>query len=631
MCGIAGKIYFDGRPVDRESLVAMTDALVHRGPDDSGQYISPDHTVGLGHRRLSIIDLSPAGHQPMAYHNEQYWIVFNGEIYNYQEQRRLLAARGYQFHSESDTEVILALYQEYGPDCLAHLRGMFSFALYDRTKEVLFCARDRLGKKPFKYYWDRRVFMFASELKAILTQNDYRPEPDFVAIHHYLTLQYCPAPFTGFRGIHKLEPGHYLLVNIRRGTVEKKRYWHLDYSKKEQHSENEWQHLLREKLREAVRLRMIADVPLGAFLSGGVDSSAVVALMSEQSKNPIKTFSIGFSEQEFSELPYARRVANLFHTDHTEFHVTPETIEILPELVAHYEEPYADSSALPTYYLSKLAREHVTVALNGDGGDENFAGYSRYNIQKFSLLCDSLGISSFPGLRAGSNMLANNFPSTFSNRLRRFSATLGDDYRSRYANYICYFSNPMKSRLYNKTFTKQVTEDTYSLVANLFTESCAPDPLDQTLYADVSSYLPEDLLVKVDIASMASSLEGRSPFLDHELMELTARMPFDLKLRGWRGNKYILKKALADMLPADILHRPKRGFVLPIERWFRGDLGRYAETVLLNSQNTLTQHIFDREEVRRLITTHTTTSINLAPPLWALLTLELWYQHYFAR
>ncbi|MEK9173859.1 MAG: asparagine synthase (glutamine-hydrolyzing), partial [Patescibacteria group bacterium] len=317
---------------------------------------------------------------------DRYEIVFNGEIYNFQEKRAELVTKGYSFVSQSDTEVILALYAEYGKNCVDHLRGMFAFTIYDEQDQTLFCARDRVGKKPFKYYLDDKVFLFGSELKAILTQPEYDRSPDYEAIHHYLTLQYVPAPLTGFRGIKKLEPAHHLFINLKTREIEKKRYWKLDYSTKWNLSEKSWKQKILEKLDESVRLRMISDVPLGAFLSGGIDSSAVVALMAKNSSSPIKTFSIGFKEDAYNELPYARMVAEKFKTHHTEFVVEPDAIELLPLLVRQYEEPFADSSALPTYLVSKLTREHVTVALNGDGGDENFVGYSRYSAFQISIL-----------------------------------------------------------------------------------------------------------------------------------------------------------------------------------------------------------------------------------------------------
>jgi len=375
MCGIGGKLYFDSaRSVNPTLLDRMNAVLAHRGPDDGGVY--HDGPIGLAHRRLSIIDLSPAGHQPMSNPSGTLWITFNGEIYNFLELRGELEHDGATFRSKTDTEVILALYERHGAECLRYLRGMFAFAIWDGQTRTLFLARDRLGKKPLYYYQDAKQFLFASEPKGILQDPEVPVEPDLEAIHHYLTYGYIPSPYSAFKGFRKIPPAHYLI--IREGRVHLERYWQLRYHPKLQMTEAELREELLTRLREAVRLRMISDVPLGAFLSGGIDSSTVVALMSECSSGPVKTFSIGFEEERYNELPYARLVAERYGTDHHEFVVKPEAIKILPELVWHYNEPYADSSAIPTYYLSKMTREHVTVALNGDAGDENFAGYERY-------------------------------------------------------------------------------------------------------------------------------------------------------------------------------------------------------------------------------------------------------------
>ncbi len=628
MCGIAGKISLREQCVSAPEVEAMCNAIRHRGPDDSGVYISPDHKVGLGHRRLAIIDLSPLGHQPMRY-LDRYEIVFNGEIYNFQEKRAALEKEGYTFASHSDTEVILALYDKYRENCVDHLRGMFALAIYDEQEQVLFCARDRVGKKPFKYYFDDNVFLFGSELKAILTQPEYKREVDYEAIHHYLTLQYVPAPMTGFKGIQKLEPAHYLWLNLKTNELQKERYWKLDYSKKLNLSEAEWQKRILAKLEESVKLRMISDVPLGAFLSGGVDSSAVVAMMTKHSSKPVKTFSIGFKEAKYNELPYARMIAEQFKTDHTEFIVEPQAIDLLPTLVHQYEEPFADSSALPTYYVSKLTREHVTVALNGDGGDENFAGYSRYSafqasifLERFAWLATTIGA---PVTR----LLKNIFPTTLFDRVYRFTQSLAIDYRERYMGFTSYFTNEQKEKLYTDTFKKKIAgANTYSLVAEQFMKSGSKNKTEQAVYADFALYLPEDLLVKVDIASMAVSLEGRSPFLDHEFLELTAQIPFDLKLRGLNHKKYILKKALAHILPHTILHRPKMGFGVPIDVWFRGELREYAEQKLLQG-HLVSQGLCKKEAIEDILHTHTTTQINFSPHIWALLTLELWFEEYF--
>jgi asparagine synthase (glutamine-hydrolysing) len=628
MCGIAGKISLAGGTVSTEAVGRMCDAIRHRGPDDAGAYISPDGRVGLGHRRLAIIDLSPLGHQPMRY-RDRYEIVFNGEIYNFQEKRAALEQEGYRFASHSDTEVILALYDKYGKDCLKHLRGMFVFAIYDEREQTLFCARDRVGKKPFKYFFDGKTFLFASELKAILTQPEYQREPDFVAIHHYLTLQYVPAPLTGFVGIKKLPAAHSLTLDLKTGRLAIERYWQLDYSKKLALPENEWKKRVIDKLDEAVKLRMISDVPIGAFLSGGVDSSAVVALMARHSATPIKTFSIGFKEEQYNELPYARMVAEKFGTEHTEFVVEPHAIELLPMLVRQYEEPYADSSALPTYYVSKLTREHVTVALNGDGGDENFAGYTRYAALRASLLLEHFSwLAKSVGVPV-TKLLADSIPTTLTSRLHRLAKTLSVDYRERYMGFTSYFTTEQKAALYTNEFQEQVwSNDTYRLIAERFLESGSKNQTEQAVYADFATYLPEDLLVKVDIATMAVSLEGRSPFLDHKLLELSAQIPFNLKLKGFNDKKYILKEALRGLVPDEVMDRPKMGFGIPIDHWFRHELRDYAYAKLLSGE-LVRRDIVRPEAVKRILDQHTGTNINFAPHIWALLTLELWFDEYF--
>lgn len=630
MCGITGKIYFDNNTVSEQDILMMNEKIMHRGPDDEGVYISPDKKVGLGHKRLSIIDLSPLGHQPMQY-LDRYRIVYNGEIYNFQEKREMLQKEGYAFKSKSDTEVILALYDKFGKKCLEHLRGMFSFAIYDEKEKTIFCARDRVGKKPFKYYLDENVFIFASELKAILTQKEYKKEPDYIAIHHYLTLQYCPAPLTGFKNIKKLEPAHYLFIDLKTKEIEKERYWKLDYSQKLDLSKKEWGKRIMEKLEECVKLRMISDVPLGAFLSGGIDSSAVVALMSKLSDKPIKTFSIGFEEEKYNELPYARIIADKFKTDHTEFIVKPDAMEMLPLLVKQYEEPYADSSALPTYYVSKMTRDFVIVALNGDGGDENFAGYSRYSAFQFSLLYEKFSIfNKFIALPV-SKFLANTVKNTFFERAFRFSRTLAEDYRRRYLTYTAYFTNDQKAELYTEEFRKKVWEyDTYDLIAKKFNEAKTKDKMDQTLYADFTTYLPDDLMVKVDIDTMAVALEGRSPFLDHEMLELTAKIPFNLKIKGLNNKKYILKEALRGLVPDEVMFRQKMGFGVPIDAWFRGELKNYAHDTLL-SKKAMSRGLFKKEYIESILDEHTKTDVNCSPRIWALLTLELWFREYFDK
>lgn len=628
MCGIAGKVSFTNKPILTSSLRAMGEAIRHRGPDSDGTYLSPDKRVGLSFRRLAIIDLSPAGNQPMRYAN-RYTIVYNGEIYNFQSLRAALINDGYTFQSQSDTEVIMACYDKYREAMPSKLRGMFALAIYDEVEKTLFCARDRVGKKPFKYYHDQSVFLFASELKAILTQQEYRREVDYEAIHHYLTLQYVPAPLTGFKGIKKLEPGHWLKLDVQTGRVESKRYWRLDYGHKLELGEEAWKKKILTKLEEAVAIRMVADVPLGAFLSGGIDSSAVVALMSRHSNSPVKTFSIGFEEERYSELKYARLIADKFKTDHTEFIVKPNAIDILPKLVHHYEEPYADSSALPSYYVSQLTRQHVTVALNGDGGDENFAGYSRYSIQKFALQYDQFRLLHRWFAQPAATAVYRLVKNTFAERADRFARTMTKDYARRYANYVCYFTNDAKAELYTDDFAAKVGAiNSEDVIATKFAEAKTSDKLDQTLYADFTGYLPDDLLVKMDIATMANSLEGRSPFLDHELLELTAKMPAELKLKGRDQKKYILKEALRGLVPDEVMFRPKMGFGVPIEQWFRGDLHSFAKKIL-TGRAARERGLFKPSAVEAILNRHQTTKVNFANQIWALLTLELWFEEYF--
>lgn len=629
MCGITGKIFFNNDTVSESDVLMMNEKIMHRGPDDGGVHISADSKVGLGHRRLSIIDLSPLGHQPMNYLN-RYWIVFNGEIYNFQEKREMLEKDGYVFRSKSDTEVILALYDRFGKECLKHLRGMFAFAIYDEKEKTIFCARDRVGKKPFKYYLDENIFMFASELKAILTQKEYKKEVDFIAIHHYLTLQYCPAPLTGFKDIKKLEPAHYLFIDLKTKKVEKERYWKLDYSQKLDLSEDEWKKRIMAKLEESVKLRMISDVPLGAFLSGGIDSSAIVGLMSKLSDKPVKTFSIGFEEEEYNELPFAKMIADKFKTDHTEFIVKPDAIEVLPMLVQQYEEPYADSSALPTYYVSKLTREHVTVALNGDGGDENFAGYGSFSVFKFSLLYEKIKIlNNILAIPAG-NIAEKLFKKDFFSKALTFLKSINLDYKKRYTSYTQYFDNNQKNNLYTDKFKNKVSvkDDTYGIMAKKFEESGTKNKLDQLLYQHFNTYLPDDLMAKVDMASMLVALEGRSPFLDHELIELCAKIPVNLKLKGFNNKKYILKKSLTGLIPDEILYRKKRGFCLPIDNWLRKDLKQYTSDKLLNGK-MIRDGLFKRDMIKNILDEHCNTEINNSSKIWNLLVLELWLEEYF--
>ncbi|MBI3399372.1 MAG: asparagine synthase (glutamine-hydrolyzing) [Deltaproteobacteria bacterium] len=625
MCGICGKINFHNEPVDETLLKRMASIIAHRGPDDEGIYVKG--SVGLGHRRLSIIDLSPLAHQPMSNEDGSVWIVFNGEIYNFIDLKKDLIKRGHTFRSHSDTEVILHLYEEEGTECVQKLRGMFAFAIWDERDKSLFLARDRVGKKPLYYRHANSAFVFASEIKAILQDTAFQRKPDYLAIHHYLTYQDVPSPWTAFEGINKLPPAHCLI--LKNGHVDMKRYWKLSYLPKHEIGIEEIKSEIIERLKEAITIRLISDVPLGAFLSGGIDSSATVALMAGMVNEPVKTFSIGFKEEAYNELRYARMVAERYKTDHTEFIVEPKAMEVIDKLVWHYNEPFADSSAIPTYYVSKLAREHVTVVLNGDGGDENFAGYGRYAANEFSRKIHRFFPTPIAKALLPLVMILphGKDPKNFFWRLKRFLQEYVKSPEIRNAHWLCHFSMEMKSELYTDGFTDKVSGiDSFELLFDKYKEVEAESFLDKTLYADVMMYLPDDLLVKVDVASMANSLEARSPFLDHEFMEFAARIPSELKLKG-RTTKYILKEALRGILPDDVLFRSKMGFGVPIDHWFRNELKEMAYDMLLGKR-CVERGYFQKGFIQKILDEHVSGRWNWQYHIWNLLMLELWHREF---
>ncbi len=630
MCGIAGRLNFDsGHPVAPEAVGRMCDAIAHRGPDDAGVWC--DGAIGLGHRRLSIVDLSAAGHQPMSNTSGTCWIVFNGEIYNFLELRAELERDGVTFRSRTDTEVIIALYERHGIACLERLRGMFAFALWDVQERKLFLARDRVGVKPLCYHAGRDGIAFASEVKALLQDPAVGREPDPVAIHHYLTYQAVPAPMSAFRGVRKLPPAHYLEVHDGRITL--KRYWKLSYAEpftvKSAADERALEAELMERLEQCVALRMISDVPLGAFLSGGVDSSAVVALMARHSSGPVRTFSIGFDDDSYDELVFARQVAAQFGTRHIEFTVKPSAINVLPQLVRQYDEPFADASAIPTWYVSQLAREHVTVVLNGDGGDESFAGYDRYVANSYAerlrFLAPLLGSSAVRGLL---DRLPHGATSASTRwRLKRFVAQLSRSPEARNAAWLAQFDPEAKASLYSSAFRAQTgLRDAEHVLYDQFKASDAPDFLSAVLDADVQSYLPDTLLVKVDIATMAHALEARSPFLDHTLMEFAARIPMNLKLRGGQ-TKRILKRALRGTVPDAVLDRRKMGFNAPVDRWLKGELRDMAND-LLRSNRAHARGWFRPEFVNRMLDEHERGTRNWHVQIWNLMMLESWLREF---
>jgi len=636
MCGITGKINFlNGPALNADEISKMNRAIKYRGPDDEGIFIDPSGRVGLGHCRLSIIDLSPAGHQPMRNEDKSCWIVFNGEIYNFKEIKKQLEKSGHIFRSQTDTEVILHLYEDRGENFLEHLRGMFALAIWDNKKQQIILARDRLGQKPLKYYLDSNTLIFASELKAILQNPAYHRSVDWKAVHHYFSLQYVPSPATGFLNIKKLPAGHYLKIKLLKNgsyQADTKQYWRLDFSVKENLNERQWLEKILAKLEEAVKIRMMADVPLGVMLSGGVDSSAVAALMARNASLPIKTFSIGFKEQKYNELPYARIVAKLLNTQHQEFIVNPELVPTLEKLVWHYEEPYADSSALPSFYVAQLAKQQVAVALNGDGGDENFAGYGRYNLFKQSIKWQWL--ASLARKSGGLKLLepiGEQFNNDFLKKAVKFAGWLAQGTPEQsYARSIFYFTEEEKRLLYNEEFRQQTNfPSSVDFLLSKINPSMASERLDRIIALDIQTYLADDLLVKMDIATMANSLEGRSPFLDHELIELTAHIPPSLKIKNGI-NKYILKKSLEKILPKQILYRKKMGFGIPWEQWLQKEAKAYVEQILL-SQQAASRIIFNQQAVHHLLKEQQAGRQNHCRKIWALLTFELWLQKFFGK
>ena len=628
MCGIIGVAYGDGRAPDQALLKRANDLIAHRGPDDEGYHI--DAPVGLAMRRLAIIDLN-TGHQPISYADGRYWVVLNGEIYNYQELRKELEGRGHRFKTQSDTETILALYQESGDRCVDKLRGMFAFAVYDRQEKRLLLARDRIGKKPLLYA-ERPGghLLFGSELRTLFALDpSLSREVDPQSVDLFLSLQYVPSPRTIYKSAKKLPPGHILVWQNGKTVVS--RYWDLPLGQPPITTDvEEAKTLIRDTLTESVRLRMISDVPLGAFLSGGVDSSVIVALMSKLSSRPVKTFSIGFEEERFNETRYARLVADRYKTEHTEFTVKAEMADVLPALAWHYGEPYADASALPTYFVSKETRRFVTVALNGDGGDENFAGYIRYFAMKAARLVDLVPGAGKSFLKAAAELLPErDAPFGTAWRAKRFlRSTLFNDLPGRHLKMIGYFAEDDKPALYAETFKRSLNaaDGAPAYMAAAFAAAKGEDYVNRMLYVDFKTYLPECLMTKVDIASMACSLEGRSPLLDHVFVETVFRMPGNWKLKGLRGHKWIMKEAFKDLIPEEILNRPKMGFGIPLGQWFRGPLKTYWEEHVL-SGDALARGYFQESGLRALWDEHQSGRRDQGYRLWALLMLELWHRH----
>jgi asparagine synthase (glutamine-hydrolysing) len=612
----------DGAVAERaERLDAMCRVMTHRGPDEQGTAVVGRAAMGM--RRLSIIDLA-GGQQPVYNADRTKLIVFNGEIYNYRELRKDLEVRGHVFRTNSDTETIISAYQEYGRDCVRHLRGMFAFAIWDDADQSLFIARDRVGKKPLFYaLTPSGEFFFGSELKVLLTHGGISREIDRGALDAYLTFGYVPEELCIFASVKKLEPGHFL--TFRNSEIKTEKYWDLDFSAEPiTDSEEKVAEDLLERLRDAVRVRLVSEVPLGAFLSGGVDSSAVVGLMSQLMGSPVKTFSIGFNEDSFDELKYARIAAKHFGTDHHEFTVTPDVVEMVDELVWHFDEPFADSSSLPTYMVSKMARDHVTVVLSGDGGDELFAGYSRYVTDRKRSGLERLPRSIRQHLiRPLSEALPH------GTRGKNYLFNISLDAAARYIDSISHFNGPQKRKLYSGA-TRTKMNGSFARGEALFRQIAAnsgtDDPIENLLYLDTKTYLPSDILTKVDRMSMAASLETRSPLLDQDLIEYVARIPSELKLKG-SETKYIFKRAVEGFVPREILYRQKQGFGVPIGDWINSQL-KERMTGDLSDRRTLERGYFDSKYIKLLLDEHARGRRDHSHPLWTLWMLELWHRRY---
>jgi asparagine synthase (glutamine-hydrolysing) len=624
MCGICGIFEYERRePIAQELVHRMNQTIVHRGPDDEG--IFTDAGLGFGFRRLSIIDLA-GGHQPLSNEDGSMWVMLNGEIYNYPELRKDLEDHGHRFATHSDTETIVHLYEEYGEDCFRRLRGMFAIAIWDSRQRKLLLARDRVGKKPLFYAADSKRIIFGSELKVILAADGFSREIDREAVADYFSFGYIPAPKTIYGAARKLKPGHYLVASAK-GIYEKE-YWDISFAQVEQHSEAEWCERLRHELCVATRVRLMSDVPLGAFLSGGIDSSSVVAMMSHLMKIPVTTCSIGFDEKEFNEAEYARELAQHFHTDHHEQFVRPNALEVLDKLAWHFDEPFADSSAIPTYYVSKVARQFVTVALGGDGGDESFAGYHRYYYDQ--LENQRRAFLPLPVRRGIFGPLGRAYPAIpRAPRFLRAKATLQSMARSPLEGYfheVSLFREDLKSRLFTGDFAQSLGDyDSREVLQHYYDHARTDDLLSRIQYVDIKTYLADDILAKVDRASMAVSLEVRAPLLDHVLMEFAAKIPSSLKLRGKNG-KYILKKALESVLPPQTMKRKKQGFGVPLGQWFRNELKDVAHDAIFSHDDG----ILNPATLHAIWDEHQQGVYDRSPQLWAVLMFRKWRQAFAA-
>lgn len=623
MCGICGVTYFDReRNVLEHVVKSMCDVIRHRGPDDEGWITKGNY--GIGMRRLSIIDLF-TGRQPISNEDGSIWIVFNGEIYNHVELRNKLIKKGHKFQTKCDTEVIVHAYEEYGEECPKKLNGMFGFAILDLKKQILFLARDRLGIKPLYYYHDSKKFAFGSELKSILQVPNIPREVDLRALDLFLTFEYIPSPYSIFQGIRKLPPGHSL--TLKDGRINIREYWDLDFEEKEI-PEDELCEQLLELFQDAVKIRLMSDVPLGAFLSGGIDSSAIVAMMSRVMDRPVKTFSIGFKEDTYNESHYAQQIANHFNTEHHVEIIEPNALELAEKLVGFLDEPFGDFSIFPTYLVSKMARKHVTVSLSGDGGDELFAGYDTYIANKAGRAYERLPRL----LRNAMHPILSRIPPTekkkgLINRAKRFVEGMELPADLEHTRWMIFLQEGEKIKLYSDDLQDTLNgSDSFEFIRNYFNRVNTSDPLNRQLYVDIKSYLVDNILVKVDRMSMATSLETRVPFLDHRFVEFSATIPSRLKLQG-KNTKYLFKKAMGDVLPPQILNRSKEGFSIPIKNWLKEDLKPLMLEVL-DQQKIKREGFFNTNYVEQLKKEHLSGKENHSHRLWSMMVFGIWQDLY---
>ena len=630
MCGIAGIYRFDKEPVDSGLLQRMTDVISHRGPDDEGHYV--DGPVGLGNRRLSIIDLSPNGHMPMSNENGSIWMTYNGETYNFRALKEQLNQGKHQFKSNTDSETVIHAYEERGVDVLQDIKGMYAFALWDSNKQRLLLARDRLGIKPLFYYADENKLLFGSEIKCILEDESSKREVDLEALHHFLSFNYTPAPLTMFAGIKQLLPGQYLIVE--NNEIQIHEYWDLNFTSTS-HTEGEYKERLDQHLFDSVESMLVSDVPFGVFLSGGLDSSVVTHYMSRILDQPVKTFSIGFSESSYNELDKARAVATHCKTEHHEEIVTADDLEtLIPHLISHAEEPLADASMIPVYYVSKMAREHVKMVLCGDGADEILAGYETYQANQYAKYYRAIPRFIREGMISP---VVNALPVSdqkisLDYKAKRFVKGASQDPEHAHFYWRIIFDEETKRKLYDHEIVSKLNgsstfEKTFR---QYFERTSASSELDRYLYVDTRFYLPNDMLVKVDRMSMANSLEVRVPFLDESLVEFLATVPASLKLKGSKNKKYLLKRVMQDRLPPEILNQRKQGFNIPVGLWLKTRLKEFMKSVL-SPERLSEMGLFNQDFVAALQDEHLRGTKDHGYQLWGLLIFTLWWEKFIAQ